>query len=431
MEKLLQHIWQHRLWMPEKLETVSGETVEVLDPGLLNHDAGPDFFNAKLRIDGRTWAGNVEVHVRASDWKRHGHDSDPAYGTVILHVVGSDDARITRDDGSEIPQLVLHCAERYKELLDKLMDRPEYELACFRQLENVPQIYRTDWLTALAFERIHSKTERLIETMQRTDGQWRAAFFVTLARGLGFGINGEPFERLALATPLNVLLRHQGDCHVIESILFGQATLLNGAETAGMLETEYLNSLRRDYDFFRQKYHLQQPSGLAWKMARMRPQNFPHRRIAWLAAVLAQGFNIAADLASVKDIDSARELFSTELNTFWASHFSFAPTTASSSNPCLSRSAIDILIINVIVPAMQAYATLYGNKENLRECSQILQSLPPEDNRIVRLFRSAGIDCPDAFTSQALVQLRRAYCEPRKCLYCRFGMRFLTAAARK
>lgn len=430
MEQFLQQIWQQRMWKHDRLVTVGGEPVEVLDPGLLNHDAGPDFFNAKIKIGGKIWVGNVEVHVRASDWHRHRHDSDPAYGTVILHVVLHDDARITRPDGSEIPQLVLACAGDFKKLCDRMTDRPDSELACFRNIASVPDLYRTDWLTALAFERMHAKAEHLMGIMPRTGGNWRGALYVLLARALGFGVNSEPFERLALATPLSVLLHHQNDCHSVESILMGQAGLLD-EDAAGGAEKEYIDALRRDYDFLSRKYSLVRPSALGWKLARMRPQNFPHRRIAWLAAAVAGGFSIATDLAAVADADSARRLFDVTLSPFWSSHYTFAPAEGCAPGSRLSRSAVDILIINVIVPALLAYSRTYGNGDAVSGCTAILQSLPPENNRVVRLFVSAGIGCPDAFTSQALVQLRRCYCEPRKCIYCRFGQRFLHDARRQ
>ncbi len=428
MEKVMQHIWGHRLWTPARLVTVDGREIEVLDPGIQNKDAGPDFFNAKVRIDGKTWAGNVEIHVKASDWKRHGHDGDTAYGNVILHVVGKDDMRIRRRDGVEIPQVVMACAEQYKDELDHLTDRPDYELACFRQMQSVPQIYRTDWLTALAFERMQEKANRFIDIMRRTGQKWNETLYIVLARALGFRVNSEPFERLAAATPLSVLLHYQYNTQTIESILFGQAGLLD-AVAEGSAEAQYLDALRRDYDFFSRKHSLHRPSELGWKLARMRPQNFPHRRIAWLASLISRGFLIANEISTIDSAESARRLFENNLSSFWASHFTFAPSSGHIS-PHLSRTASDVLIINVVVPAMLAYSKLFGGDCTLETCTQILQSLPPENNRIVRLFGQAGVECPDAFASQALIQLRRAYCEPRKCLDCRFGHRFIAQAVR-
>lgn len=423
MEKVIQYMWQHRLWLPAPLTTVHGEPIEVLDPGMQNLDAGPDFFNAKVRIGDRTWAGNVEIHERASDWKRHGHDSDRAYDSIILHVVTADDTRIHRFDGTEIPQAVLPSALDFKKIYDDMTASPECELPCRAMLADIPALYRTDWLTSLAFERIHAKAEHVGEIMRRTGHEWRGAVYVLLARALGFGINGDAMERLAIATPLQVLSHHQGDIRAVESMLFGQAGFLDmtgGSDT----EEKYLAALRQDYNFLRQKYNLKQPADLCWKMARMRPPSFPYRRIAYLARMVCDGFRIAAELSWTESIDDARRLFAATLGDFWASHYSFEPAS-DRPGPNLSKSSVDILIINVVVTALYAYSKIYGDRNSIEKCVALLQSLPAENNRITRLFTEAGIECRDAFTSQALIQLRRCYCEPRKCLRCRFGSRLL------
>lgn len=426
----MQYVWQHRLWLPSDLATVDGEAVEVLDPGLPNHDAGPDFFNAKVRIGRRTWAGNVEIHVRASDWKRHGHSDDRAYDSVILHVVADSDSRISRPDGNIIPQMILRCAEDFSKLYSEMVDSTAHELACFDKIASLQSIYINDWLTALAFERIYAKADRLDAIMKRSGGDWRTALYVLLARSLGFSTNSDAFERLALATPLPNLMRHQRDISAVEAALFGQAGLLENIPDDDSAETAYMRRLRQNYDFMSAKYGWHRPASLGWKMARMRPQNFPHRRIAFLAKVISDGFGMASTLHAVQGIDDARALFSTTLSPFWSTHYTFAPTGERMA-PRLARKSVESLIINVAVPAMYLFGARFGTGDMLGTCVDVLQALPPEDNRIVRLFVQAGIECPDAFTSQALIELRRSYCEQRKCLYCRFGHRFLAAKALK
>lgn len=427
MERLMQYVWQHRLWHPSDMATVDGERLEVIDPGLLNYDAGPDFFNAKLRIGDKIWAGNVEIHVNASDWYRHGHDSDPAYDSVVLHVVGKNDMRIERPNGLPIPQIVMDCADNFAAAYDEMVNGTCCEPACLQELSELPDIYKTDWLSSLAFDRIYSKAAHLGEIIARCDGNWRAGVYVLLARALGFSTNSDAFERLAIATPLARLLHHQGDGTAIEAALFGQAGLL-GETLSDCPEKDYLDSLRAEYAFMKAKYGLEQPAGLGWKMARMRPQNFPHRRIAFLAKAVADGFQIASQIAAVDGIDSARRLFDIKLGKFWASHYTFAPT-GMKLVPGMGASSVNSLIINVVVPALYHYSTTFGGRDTLQQCVELLQALPPEDNRITRIFDAAGISCPDALTSQALIHLRRNYCEPRKCLYCRFGHRFLSAKA--
>lgn len=422
----MQYVWQHRLWMPSDMRTVDGEPVEVIDPGLLNTDAGPDFFNAKVRIGDRLWAGNVEIHVRASDWKRHGHDTNPAYDTVILHVVERDDTRIFRPDGHPIPQLVMACAADFSRSYNEMVNRPGAELPCAAEIAGLPSIYLTDWFTALAHERLYAKADRIADYVGRLDGDWRQAVYVTLARGLGFGKNSDAFERLALATPISKLLRHQLDTVAIEGALFGQADLL--PYNVGRPEGEYVSRLRQEHDFMAAKYGFTEPRNPGWMLARMRPQNFPHRRIAILAHMIAMGFQIGYDIFTVKDVADAERLFDIRLRGFWTNHYTFAPESGCTAK-ALGKASVTSLIINVVVPMLYAFGSRQGRPEMQERALEILQNLQPEDNMITRIFTGIGIPCPDAFTSQAMIELRRNYCEPRKCLYCRIGHRLLAAKA--
>lgn len=427
MEKIMQYVWEHRLWLQSDLVTVDGRRVRVLDQGRLNTDAGPDFFNAKIAIDDHTWAGNVEIHVRASDWHRHGHDNDPAYDNVVLHVVGHDDARVCRRNGEEITQMLLPCARDFGERYRRMVNNPTSSLPCYDELAKLPQIYITDWLSTLGFERLHSKVERIISLVDRLGGDWQAAVYVTLARTLGFSINNDAFERLALSTPLKVLLQHRDDPASVEGLLFGQAGFLDITSPS---DPDYVDRLRDRYIFLCSKFGIRRPEPLCWKMSRMRPQSLPHRRIAALAAMISDGFDIAYRLFSVETIDQARELFDINLSGYWAGHYNFQSGTRLINPRAFGKSAVDILLINVAVPLLYAHGTFYGNNRRLDAATGILYRLEPESNRIVDLFAGAGMSCPDAFTSQAMIELRRNYCEPRKCLYCRIGHRLLALKAR-
>lgn len=424
----MQYVWQHRLWLPSDMTTVDGERVEVLDPGLLNNDAGPDFFNAKIRIGGRMWAGNVEIHVKASDWHRHGHDSDPAYDSVILHVVEHNDVRINRNDGSgQIPQLVMPCAADFSRSYHEMVNNPVAEVPCAAYIKTIPGIYLTDWLSALGFERLYEKADRVSNYAQKFNGDWGQVIYITLARALGFSTNSEPFERLAAATPLRQLMRHRDSLVTIEGALFGQAGFLDKLPDDAAAD-HYVQRMKEEYAFVSHKYALNRPQYLGWKMGRMRPQNFPHRRIATLAAMIADGFSIGYNLLHVRGEDDARALFDIELRGYWSRRYNFGAPSASSVR-ALSRSSISTLIINVVAPVLYAYGNTMGKPELCDRAIDLLHTLAPEDNTFVRLFTAAGIDCRDAFTSQAIVQLRRNYCEGRKCLYCRIGHRYLAQKA--
>lgn len=422
MERLMQYIWQHRLWPAGDMSTVDGERVQVIDPGRLNTDSGPDFFNAKIRIGKQMWAGDVEIHVNASDWHRHRHDGDPAYESVILHVVGRDDSRINRSDGRVIPQMRMPCAPDFSESYHKLVAEASCMLPCSEEIARMEPVKIHSWLDSLAYERLYRKSEHIVKILNDNCGDWESACYVTVARALGFGLNSEPFERLGLATPLRILHKHCDSQLSMEAILFGQSGLLDDAPAG---ET-YVELLKREYDFLVNKFSLKKPESLGWKMARMRPPNFPHRRIAFLAALLFGGFRLMSRIADAASIDAARKLFAVELSGYWASHYTFGTGMETHSPIVLGRASIDTLIINAVVPLLHAYGCRTGNLRLTDRAVEFLQELAPEQNSVVKLFKSHGLKCDDAFTSQAFIQLRREYCETRKCLFCRIGHQYLS-----
>ena len=425
MEGLLQYIWQHKLWLSEDMVTNDGRRVRVIDPGLLNTDAGPDFFNAKVEIDGHLWVGNVEIHVRASDWKRHHHDEDPAYDSVILHVVEKDDAPVHRINGELIPQVELRVSPRFNECYDRLVNAT-VELPCAARIKEVPQLTVTEWIEALAFERLHGKVDRVRELYDRYNGSWEDICYVMLARTLGFGINNDAFERLARVTPLRLLHKHSDSILQVEALLFGQAGLLNGAHDS---ET-YYQQLTREYAFLANKFSLRPIEGSAWRLFRSRPQNFPYRRIALLAQFVHGGFNLMNDiLDAAGDTSALRELFDVELSGYWATHYSFGKPSPSAGR-ALSSGSIDIVLINVVAPLYYARGEMTDDYTMTDRAIELLEDLRPERNSIVTMFQNAGIRCNNALTSQALIQLRRSYCEARKCIYCRLGHRLLATDAR-
>ena len=426
MEQLLQYVWQHRLWRSEDMVTNDGRPIRVLDPGLLNTDAGPDFFNAKVEIDGHVWVGNVEIHVRASDWRRHGHDTDKAYDSVILHVVEKDDAPVTRSNGERIPQVVLQCSPHFNERYDRLVNA-RVELPCGDRLRTVSRLTVTEWVEALAFERLHGKVERLRQLHELYSGSWEDVCYVTLARCLGFGINNEAFERLARRTPLRLLHKHSDSLLQVEALLLGQAGLLDNPKGAG---DAYVQHLQREYAFLRNKFTLKSMEGEAWRMFRIRPQNFPHRRIAMLAQYVHGGFNLMQRIVEAPDAKAMRELFAVELSGYWATHYSFGDPSAQGAKALGDRS-IDIVLINVVAPLLYARGEMTDDYAMTDRAVTLLESLRAENNSIVATFKAAGLPCEDALTSQALIQLRRAYCEARKCIYCKIGHHLLTEAAHR
>lgn len=419
----MQYVWQHRLWVAEKLRTCDGRRVSIIDPGVLNCGSGPDFFNAKVSIGGHIWAGDVEIHVRASDWYRHGHDGDRAYDSVILHVVGTDDCAVTRSDGETIPQIVMPCSPDFRHRYDAMVNNPYGELPCARELPSLPHIYISDWINSLAHERLYTKSDRILQYVADSGGDWRNAAYITLARALGFKTNSEPFERLARSLPLRRLLKHRDSPVTVEGMLFGMAGFLDG-QTAN--PDHYVQRMIQEYRFMAAKFDMSPPQNLGWKMARMRPQNFPHRRLAYLAAMMFDGFRAGSQALDVENLDEARRLFRIDMTGYWSRRYNFdcekAPTVRG-----MSDSMIDSLIINMVIPLQHAYGVACDDDGRRERAVEMLQQIDGESNMYTRLFGKLGIECGDAFTSQALIQLRTTYCDCRKCLYCRIGHRLLAA----
>lgn len=425
MEKLMQYVWKHRLWRSEDMVTNTGKKVRVVDPGLLNTDAGPDFFNAKIEIDGHMWVGNVEMHYRATDWKRHHHDSDKAYDSVILHVVAKDDAPVRRTNGELIPQLVLEVSPQFNADYASLVGAT-IEVPCATKIKQVPHLTIVEWVEGLAFERLHGKVERIHQLLDSFNGSWEDVCYVTLARNFGFGINNDAFERLARRTPLRLLGKHSDSVLQIEALLFGQAGMLD-AQKLGM--DSYYNQLCTEYAFLSNKFQLTPMEKESWKLFRIRPQNFPYRRIAMLAQYIEGGFRMMNRILEAEGEKEMRALFEVELSGYWTKHYTFGKPNERAT-ATLSRSSIDIILINTVAPLLYAYGELTGNYEMTDKAIKLLEDLRAENNSIVSHFVAYGIDCPDALTSQALVQLKREYCDARKCIYCKIGHHLLSKAAR-
>ena len=425
MEKLMQYVWKHRLWRSEDMVTNTGKKVRVVDPGLLNTDAGPDFFNAKIEIDGHMWVGNVEMHYRATDWKRHHHDSDKAYDSVILHVVAKDDAPVRRTNGELIPQLVLEVSPQFNADYASLVGAT-IEVPCATKIKQVPHLTIVEWVEGLAFERLHGKVERIHQLLDSFNGSWEDVCYVTLARNFGFGINNDAFERLARRTPLRLLGKHSDSVLQIEALLFGQAGMLD-AQKPGM--DSYYNQLCTEYAFLSNKFQLTPMEKESWKLFRIRPQNFPYRRIAMLAQFIEGGFRMMNRIFEAEGEKEMRALFEVELSGYWIKHYTFGKPNERAT-ATLSRSSIDIILINTVAPLLYAYGELTGNYEMTDKAIKLLEDLRAESNSIVSHFVAYGIDCPDALTSQALVQLKREYCDARKCIYCKIGHHLLSKAAR-
>lgn len=420
MEKLLQYIWKYRLYQPGDLKTTQGERLEVIDTGIQNRDAGPDFFNAKVRINGALWAGCVEIHDKASDWKRHGHASDKAYDSVILHVVLENDAQVYRTNQEPIPQWVMEVPERVYHNMEWLLSR-DGDLVCFERIPEIEPIHRTEWLDSLLCERLERKTQDIYRWLDQYNQDWNEAFYILLCRNFGFGVNSDIFERLARSLPLRCIQKQRGSASQIEALFMGQA---------GMLEEPYeefhyyYRFLQQEYRFLRKKFDLKPLDSYLFRRLRMRPGSSPYIKLAQLAAVWVKHDTLFSMLLNAGTLREIKDYLRVETTAFWDTHYNFRESSPLKKK-LLGDKSLCIILINTIVPMMFAYGQYHHLPEYTERAFKVLERIPPEENHIIQLFCTAGIQVLHAGDSQALIQLKRAYCEQKKCLYCRFGFQLL------
>lgn len=419
MEHLLQYVWMHKIFPLEMLQTTDGTSLEIIDSGLHNTDAGPDFFNAKIKIGETLWVGNVEVHSLSSDWFRHGHDKDRNYDSVILHVTGNADCTITRPDGQLIPQFVLNCPayveQHYKELC-----QADMAPRCGRILSSLPSLRIHSWLEALQIERLEQKTKRIEERVQRCKGSWEDAFFVTLSRNLGFGLNGDTFERWAQRLNLRAADKHRDNLMQIEALFFGTAGLLQDS-----INDTYYTRLQKEYQYLQHKFELPQPiEPHLWRRLRTRPNNFCHIQIAQLAALYHREYALLSQFMDAKlPVDVCRLLDVTTSN-YWDTHFSFDHLSPEGKKKW-GAGAMQLIIINTLVPFLYAYGKHKAEDQRCERALNFLSEMKAENNVIIRRWQDLGLNVTTAGDSQALIELQKEYCDKRKCLHCRFGYEYL------
>ncbi|MDP4184261.1 MAG: DUF2851 family protein [Bacteroidota bacterium] len=420
-EELLQYLWRHRYFPSKGLKTTDGDAVEVLDQGRLNPDAGPDFFNARIRVGDTLWAGNVEVHLRSSDWQKHGHQHDSAYRNVILHVVETCDRPI-QIDNRDLPCMVLPIDAAIQMKYDSLLDSRDW-LACRDDFQKVDSTLLRIWMHRLMIERLENKTESIIHELQLTSGNWNETFYRFIARNFGFRVNAVPFELLARSLPLAVLGHHSDNSFQIEALLFGQSGLLYSEPS----EDDYFHALKREYEFLAVKYKLQPVAGHLWKFLRLRPVNFPTVRIAQFAALISQSHGLFSKIIEAPDFSELKKLFQVRTSEYWDTHFSFRSESVERLKN-LGRDAFENLVVNSVVPFLFVYGE-HANRQDLKDRSlEMLEQLHLEDNVKIRAWSEMGIDCRSAFESQALLELRNEYCEKKKCLNCQIGNKILINA---
>jgi len=418
-EALLHFAWKFKLIPQKKLFSFQGDKLEILDVGKHNSDAGPDFLTAKIKIGETLWVGNVEIHIKSSDWYIHQHQNDAAYAKVILHIVFHHDKDVFDCNGLVIPVLEL------KDLLpqdlapkwDSLQAKPT-EIAC-QHLGEIDSFVMLNWLDRMLVERLEQKTELIFQLLKLLNNDWNEVFYVWLARSFGSKVNAVPFELLARSIPLSVIKNHLHSSFQLEAIFFGQSSLINEFN-----QDDYVSSLWKEYTFLRDKYKLIALPQQIWKFMRMRPANFPTIKISQWVSFLSQHLNLFEQLINDDELVTQLRFKEARVSSYWKTHYQ-ADIISNSKKEIDFKFGNDTIVINAIAPFLFVYGQLRGNEVLKEKAIQLLSSIKPEQNSITKNWEKLNVFASSAYDSQALIYLKNQYCDNLKCLECNIGHYFM------
>lgn len=413
-EDFLHYIWKYGLFQDKNIKTQQGDNLEILNLGVHNFDSGPDFFNAKVKINETVWAGNIEIHLKSSDWYNHNHNIDKAYDNVVLQVVSNHDKDIFRTDGQVIPTLELDFNSGLFKNYNNLIESSN-KIACSDSLKYVDSFKLQTWLGKLTVERLEQKAEYIKELLNQTSNSWETAFYFQLARNFGFRLNGDPFEMLAKSLPLSYLAKHKDNIFQLEALLFGQGGFLTDDKG-----DEYFNKLKNEYQYLKNKFQLKPIERHLWKFLRSRPGNFPTIRIAQFAQLIYGSVSLFSKVIEIKDIEDYYELFIIKPDDYWNNHYVFNKESVIKTKS-LGKSAIDIILINTIVPFLFVYGKQKGIGHLQQRALDLLENIKAEKNATVNTWTEMGVKPINAFDTQALIQLTNGYCSQKNCLNCQIG----------
>ena len=416
-EDFLHYIWKLQLVTHKNLVCTDKKALIVLNQGQHNFDAGPDFFNAKIKIGNQIWAGNVEIHVKASDWYVHNHEVDSNYDAVILHVVWENDAQIFRKDNSVIPTLILKdfvpdaVLQNYRQLLSKSHNW----INCENDISSIDDFLFNNWLERLYIERLEQKSALILELLETSKNDWEAVLFILLAKNFGLKVNGDAFLSFAKSIDFNVVRKVRQNQKDLEALLFGCANLLED-----VVDNTYFSELKARYEYQKVKFKLKNTFHKKVQFFRLRPNNFPTIRLAQLAALYYKHHNLFSKINEVKNSKDFYTIFEIVTSDFWQTHYTFSAATKSKRNKKLSKSFIDLLLINTVMPLQFIYHKQHG-KDKGDVIIEMMRQLKPEKNTIINHFNSLNIEAKSAFKTQALLQLKNNYCSKNKCVQCAIG----------
>ncbi len=415
-EEFLHYIWKFQKFSSPNFSTTGSEELLVLSPGQHNQNSGPDFFNAKINLNGQVWAGNVEIHLKSSDWYAHFHERDTAYENVILHVVWEHDAEIFRKDATIIPTLEIRNLVS-KETLSgyyKLFSKEQKWINCEGEFATIDDFILENWLENLYIERLQKKSELLLTELKASQNHWEALLFQMLSKNFGLIVNGEAFFSMAKSIDFSVVKKCAQSQFDLESLFFGQAGLLEEKKEDG-----YFELLENNYNYLRHKFNLSNEAVARTKFFRLRPPNFPTLRLSQLAVLYSESQNLFSEIISIKKLDGFYSLFKKAASEYWDTHYNFGLSTLEKRKQ-LSKNFIDLLVINTLIPIKFCYAAQLG-KDNTDELFTLASEIASEENSIISKYNMLRRVSKNSFHSQALLQLKNEYCDKNKCLQCAIG----------
>ncbi len=419
-EELLHYIWKFQLLNSLELTTSAGDVIQVIKTGEKNTNAGPDFFSGQIKIGRTIWAGNIEIHINSSDWNKHKHHNDPAYDNVILHVVYNHDTEVFTSKNRQIQVLELAnlvdktVFEKYQALISK-----QRQIPCQQFLPSIDDFTLKNWQGRLVVERLESKTNEILNSLQETGNDWEETFFRLLAKNFGFKVNALPFEQVAKALPYKYLKKHNDNLFQLEALLLGQAGYLEAN-----LVDDYAMSLQTEYCFLKTKFNLKPIENHLWKMFRLRPSNFPTIRLVQFAKLIHGSSYLFSNCVESSSLREVRKLLDVHLSGYWENHFQLDKPSVTSSKT-LGESSVNILIINTIVPLMFQFGKRKNKPERMEKALEFLHEIKAEKNSIISNWESNGIKVESSFVSQAMIHLKNEYCDKVRCLDCVLGNKIL------
>jgi hypothetical protein len=413
-EEFLHYIWQHKLYKPETF-TTKGHKIEVIHPGLKNTDGGPDFFNAKIKLDETLWAGNVEIHQNEKEWYTHKHHLDSAYDNVILHVVAETSPTTLNSKNREIPVYQIEINDELRIKYQQLHFNDQW-IQCADVIADVNNFTLQQWINRLLIEKLQEKSQLIESLLKESNNNWDQVFFILLCRSFGFGINGLPFELMARQTPFNILLKHANNLFQVETILFGQAGFLDG-----IMNDDYPKALKKEYDFLSKKYNLRPIEPHLWKFLRLRPANFPTIRLAQLAQLIVKFKGCFEPLLNLQNKEHPLIKLEIKISDYWQNHFRLNSKTSKTSNKSIGKQSLQRIIYNTIIPYLFIYSAKHQNEAEKEKIIDYLYQQPAEKNKIIDGWASLGIISENEAQAQALLYLKNNYCNNKKCLNCHIG----------